>query len=282
MRTLDRRTFLAGAAATPLILGLSELPALAGDPPDPEWIPLALARMKATGRWGVVLVLPPEKERFAFGQALWALTGIANEGIEAQPLFCEAIFSLLTAEQAKKKFAVVETTRRILLASDGKLLASDEEVVDFRDPKEFSRSFRAFVHGKDKARLNQRAAEIEQTLSAELRDALGKLGSESPDEAAAAKLLLGRQAEALVIVLVQRAESSPVELVRKRAANLVTSHFASLDAKAPGSKIPYGATEPRYSDPCPACGMAVVPARSRMFFQFLVPGQKPPVCQDDR
>ncbi|HLY07818.1 MAG TPA: hypothetical protein VKW04_00810 [Planctomycetota bacterium] len=281
MSTLDRRSFLTGVAAAPLIYGLRELSAL-GEEPDPEWLPAALARMKETGRWGVVLVLPPEKDRFAFGQALWALTGIPTEGVEAHPLFCEAVFSVLTAEQAKKKFGVAPTARRILLSADGKVLESDADDVDYRDPKSFASSFRLFIQGKDNARLTPRAAEIERELPAELREALGKLGSESPEDVLGVKLALGRQVERLVIVLVQRAETSPVELVRKRAANLITSHYASLDEKAPGSKVPYGATGPHYFDPCRSCGMAVVSPRSRMFLKFLVPGQKSPVCENDR
>src|SRR6185503_4181549 len=95
MNILSRRSFLVGAAAAPLVYGLKDLSGALGDP-EPTWIADALARMKESGRWGVVLALPtPPQERFQFGQALWALTGLPNNGIEAHPLFCEAVFAVL-------------------------------------------------------------------------------------------------------------------------------------------------------------------------------------------
>jgi len=40
--------------------------------------------------------------------------------------------------------------------------------------------------------------------------------------------------------------------------------------------IPPGALEPQYGDPCPPCGMARVPDRSREFLRLQAPVPKPP------
>ncbi len=78
MNILSRRSFLIGTASAPLVYGLGELWAVRGDP-EPTWLVDALARMKETGRWGVVLAVPAgPQERFQFGQALWALAGLPN------------------------------------------------------------------------------------------------------------------------------------------------------------------------------------------------------------
>ncbi len=279
MKTYERRTFLAGLAAAPLVYGLREV---LGGPEEehPEWLEAGLKRMKASGRWGVVLVLPPPKDRFTFGQALWALTAFPETDHEAHRIFCEAVFFVMLPELAAKHFAVPATTTRILLSPEGKVLASDAERVYEGDPNGFAEAFRPFLHGKDNRRLIDRAAELESRLSPELRAALDKLGSESAEESLAARLVLGRNMESLTIVLANVAETSPVERARLRAGNLLTSYFASQDAKAPGGKVPFGASGPHYYDPCRGCGMARISDRSRMFLGFLIPGEKP-VCENE-
>ena len=280
MTTLDRRSFLIGSAAAPLIYGLRELAAGEQDQ-DPTWMAEALARIKQTGRWGVVLVLPADAmARFRFGQQLWALTAFPNEDLEAHALFCEIVVVVMTGELARKKFAVDPASTRILLSHEGKVLESDTEPVLLERSKEFAASLKRFLHGDGSKRLAARAAEVAKTLSPELQDALVKLGSELAEEQAAAKLTLARHVESVTVPLAYLGEAAAAELTRKRAFNLLTGYYASLSAKEPGSKLPYGATGPHYYAPCRTCGEACVPARSAQFLRFLVPGEKPPKNED--
>ncbi len=53
-------------------------------------------------------------------------------------------------------------------------------------------------------------------------------------------------------------------------------HSGALNPGAPPPPLPAGALEPQYGDPCPPCGMACVPVRSREFLDQLTPRGKPP------
>jgi hypothetical protein len=279
MTILTRRTFLIGSAAVPLIYGLKELTA-GGQDADPAWIADALARMKQTGRWGLVLVLPADPmARFRFGQQLWALTAFPNEDLEAHALFCEVVVVVMTSELARKHFAVAAASTRVLLSHEGKVLESDSEPVLLDRPKEFAASYKSFVHGEGSKRLTGRAAEVEKALPPELQAALAKLGSESADEQAAAKLTLARHVEKVTLPLAVLAEAASAELTRKRAFNLLTGHYAALNVKEPGAKLPYGASGPHHYSPCPSCGLGCLPPRSQMFLRFLIPGE--PVPKED-
>jgi hypothetical protein len=233
---------------------------------EPGWLAQALERMKATGRWGVVLALPPEKERFQFGQRLWALTAIDEE---AHPLFCEAVFLVMTPEQSRKRFALKAPATRILLSPEGRVIASDAADLELATGKEFAASFKPFLHGEGNRRLIERAEEIEKGLAPELQDALAKLGSESAEDQLAAKLALVRKVDGLQLVLAHRAETGATEGLRTRARNLLTSWFATQKQ----GKLPYGTTGPHPYDSCPTCGLMQRNARQSMFLKFLVPGE---------
>lgn len=56
---------------------------------------------------------------------------------------------------------------------------------------------------------------------------------------------------------------------RLHAANLLSSYFGSLRGDAPELKDASEISGLPSSDPCPTCGMAQIPARSRTFLKFL-------------
>lgn len=261
MSTLDRRSFLAQAGAMPLLLGL-------GDERPEEVLDRALARMKAMGRWGVVLVPPPAgQERALLGRGLWAIGAFDNEDEDAHLLLCQTVFAALPDEFVRKRFAVAPGTTRLLLSPEGKVLAADVEPLSVvLDPAKFVASFRPFVHGPSNARLMERAREIESRLEPELRAALGKLGSTQDVERLQAQTALVPRLEGITPLLGRLAETGSGELERRRARNLLTSYFASLKEEA---RVPFGCSGPHHWDPCPGCGMGRVPERSRMFLRFL-------------
>lgn len=281
MSAIERRRFLAQAAAVPIVYGLVDVGVGARES-DPAWVGQALARMKETGRWGVVLALPPAApERFRLGQALWALTSFENEDDDAHVILCQAVFVVTTPELAKRAFGMKDGATRLLLCPEAKTLASDAaDLSVVRDPVKFASSFGAFLHGQENSRLAERAGAIEKGLSAEVKDAVAKLGSESSEEQLRAKLVLARKAEGMTPYLAHLAAAGPDERVRRRAKNLLTSYFASLRPEAPGTRLPYGCSGPHAYDPCRSCGMGRIPERSRMLFRFLVPGGPVPKEED--
>jgi hypothetical protein len=265
MIPLDRRTFLSQAVAAPLVYGLT----MAGDDPQAV-IRAALARMKETRRWGVVLVPPVGNGRFQFSQALWALAAFDNEDEEAHLLMCQAIFTALPEEVVRVRFSVPPGTTRVLLSPEGKVLASDAEPLSIvSDPAKFTASFRAFIYGPSNVRLVENARAVESDLKPDLKSALANLGSSQDEDRINSLMVLAPKVEALAPVLGRLAEAGVTDLERRRARNLLTSYFASLKEDAPGTRVPYGCSGPIHWDPCQGCGMGRIPERSRKFLRFL-------------
>lgn len=249
---MDRRTFL----AMPLVFLTEDVGALDA----------ALARMKATGRFGVVLIVPAT-ERFRLGQRLWALTALESE-VEAHELFAQAVFTVLTPELAKGRFGGVEASR-LLLSPDGKLLSWDRPAWEvYANAAAFAASFRPFLHGERGERLAERGKALDATLTPELRDAAGKLDAETLDERLAAREALGPHLEKLAPWAAWVASEGP-EARRRAARLLLSTYYAALPANAPGAKVPYGCRGPEHWDPCPTCGMARINERERMFVRVL-------------
>jgi hypothetical protein len=270
--SIGRRTFLAQVASLPLVYGLQAEQEKGGE--DPAWFAQALARMKETGRWGVVLLLPgAANARWVLGQTLWAITAFESEDLDAHRLFCETVFIVMTPEFAGKHFPGKEGSNRILLSHDGNFLASDQiDLGILAKPADFFTSFGQFIHGENNQRLVERARNMEKTFSSELKEAFSKLGSELDEERLQAGLTVVCQIEGVTPVLMSIAETAEAPRRRLQARNLLTSYFSGLRPDAPGAKVPYGCSGPHYYDPCRSCGMARVPERSRMFLKFLVPG----------
>lgn len=280
MNPTNRRTFLAQAAAVPLVFGLAE-PQESKDA-EPRWFPTALARMKETGRWGLGIVLQPDLHQFFWGQGLWALTAFPDEDVDAHEIFCESVVMILTPEFLRKRFSLEGKIHRVLLSPEGKPIASDEvDPMLVRDSTRFADSFREFLHGPKNERLIERAKAIEASLSDEVKRAAQKLDSESVDERTAAAVTLARKAETLTPYLAWMEHVGEGARQRRAARNLLSSYFASLQTDAPGSKLPFGCTGPHHFDPCRSCGMGQRSPRSSMMLRFLVPGAPPPKKEDD-
>jgi hypothetical protein len=280
MNPTNRRTFLGQAAAVPLIFGLAE-PQDSKDA-EPKWFATALARMKETGRWGLGIVLEPDLQQFIWGQGLWALTAFPDEDVDAHEIFCESVVMILTPEFVRKRFSLEGKVHRVLLSPDGKWIASGEvEPMLVRDSAGFAESFREFLHGARNERLIQRAKAFEAGFSGEVKRAVDDLGSESVEERTAAAATLARRVEAMTPYLAWLEHVADGARRRRAARNLLSSYFASLQADAAGSKLPYGCTGPHHYDPCPSCGMGRRPPRSSMMLRFLVPGAPAPKKEDD-
>ena len=278
MNELDRRTFLGAAAAVPILYGLEAFQADPSKGADaPAWLDQALARMKETGRWGVVLMLPEAPQpRFKLGQALWAIAAFENEDFDAHRLLCEAVFVVVLPELARRRFEAKEGITRILLSPEGRPIVSDKEPLTVvGDGVAFAASFGRFIHGEGNERLVERADALEQAMAPEVKAAFAKLGSDTDEDRLLAARVLVRKVEAIAPCLVRLAETSDVPRRRQQAKNLLSSYFGSLKPDAAGAKIPYGCSGPHHYDPCRTCGMAMIPERSRMFVRFLVPGAPP-------
>ncbi len=277
MNSLDRRMFLTQAAAVPLVFGLAEFDTQQeAKDSEPEWFPRALARMKETGRWGLVLTLPHPDLRFQRGMALWSFMAFEDEDVDAHEIFCEAVVMVLTPEFIRKRFLVREQVDRLVLSPEGAFLTGDRIDDDvFKESKRFAESFRKFLHGDTNERLAERAKAIEAGMPAELKQAAGRLGAESVDERTAAAAALARKVEALTPYLAWLEHGASDDRRRRQARSLLSSYFATLRFET-GSKLPYGCLAPRHHDPCPGCGMMRRSARSSMFLQFQAPGEPPP------
>src|SRR5579862_5438120 len=223
--SIGRRTFLAQVASLPLVYGLQAEQEQGGE--NPAWFAGALARMKETGRWGVVLVLPEEANaRWVLGQTLWAITAFENEDLDAHRLFCETVFIVMTPDLAGKHFPGKEGANRILLSHEGNFLASGQiDLGILAKPADFYTSFGQFIHGENNQRLVERSGSMEKTLSSELKEALSKLGSELDEERLQAALMVVRHIEGVTPVLMSIAETAEAPRRRVQARNLLTSYF---------------------------------------------------------
>lgn len=204
---------------------------------------------------------------------MWALTAFPDEDVDAHEIFCESVVMILTPEFVRKRYSLQGKVHRVLLGPDGKLITSGEMgPMLVRDSAFFAESFREFLHGEKNERLIERAKALEAGFSDETRRAVEGLGSESVEERTAAAAALSRRVEAMTPYLAWLEHVAEGARRRRVARNLLSSHFASLQADAAGSKLPFGCTGPHHFDPCPSCGMGRRPPRSSMMLRFLVPG----------
>jgi hypothetical protein len=275
---IDRRAFLAGAAAAPLVWGLRELEA---QDPAPAWLDEARARMKSTGRWGVVIVAPNgEKERRAFGEALYALTELDDEDLEAHEIFSEAVVIATTSGIARARWPEAERANRILLSPEGKVLASDRvDAAVCSVSSRFGPSFARFIHGEDGSRLAERAGEILKAAPAALREAVERLDADEPEQRIQASLALTRAVESITPLLVHLARAGRSAEQRGQARLLVLRYFATFPSETVGGRLPYGTCMPKLvgscgswvleGEPALGCGLGRVPRKSGRFLAFL-------------
>ena len=264
---LDRRTFLTAAAAAPLIYGLHDV---LGHPGDAEWFHAALRRMKETRRCGIVLVVPSDpRQRQAMGTQLRALLDAPYP--DAHALFAEAVFICLTPELARGRVrSFFEKDNRILLDPDGRRLEADRVDLSVFQPKSFAVSFTALLHGHDAARLEGHARAIEKTLPAEIMHPLTQLDDASIDVRSEASAAVFAHADRMIPYLIHQGRNGTTEEARARCRALVEEFFRASAAERFGPRLPFGTSRAAVSaDPCPACGLAVAPVRSRKLLRFL-------------
>jgi hypothetical protein len=263
---MDRRAFLSILAGSPLIFGLRELSA---QEPASDVVDAALKRMKETRRYGVLLVIPADKEaRNRLGRDLIdRLPSSPKSYGEGFELFFGTVF-LCVDEARAKDFSggKVEGVGivRILLDPSGKRVEEDRvtwETLEHRD--KFLRSFLSFVHGAGDARLRDHARAIEKDMPEELKKAATRLHG-SPEESAAAAATLKAAADAIAPWLVHKVIEGGSTFA------LLQQHFREQTAKDPDPTLPFGVRVERVrtEDPCPPCGMAAYPPTSYRFLSF--------------
>ena len=261
---MNRRSFLAQAAAAPLVFGLSE--ALGQEHRrDPEWYRRALDRMKRTDRHGIVLVVPADsRKRRDFGEALHGL--LNGPRTDAQALFTEAVFICLTPELADGRVRPAGgRENRFLLDPRGRRIAADR-IETIADPAKFVASFESFLHGRTGERLAAHARLIEGRLGDGVKRAIRRLDADSIEEREAAAARVLKEADSIIPYLAHLGRTERSLERRQRCRDLIGIHFRSLAAK----RMPYG-THPvaQVIDPCPGCGLGFAPRQSRHFLSFL-------------
>ncbi len=267
---IDRRAFLSQAAAVPLVFGLADLFSQEPGRP-PGWFSEALRRMKETGRYGIVLVVPDaEAERRALGGRLQGLIDSGHRDV--QHLLCEAVFICMTsALTASRLRAAGENVDRILLNPDGKRVEADVAPPGaLAGTAAFIESFRKLLYGEGEKRRREHVASIEARLPAPVKDAIPRFEADDFEEREKAWDVVRRHAEPIVPYLVYLASHGKGVELRDRCSRAVLSHFAASREGASGPRLPYGcAAALETVDPCPACGRGVIPHPSQRFLRFL-------------
>lgn len=276
---LDRRAFLAQAAAVPLFFGLREILADDSAQEQPGWYADALRRMKETGRPGLVLVVPDDDAgRRRMGQALWVLAN--EEHPEAHELLSEAVFVCMTSDVAD---AVLRTGgergNRFLVDAGGKRLAGDAIDPALLDsPARFVASFRPFLRGESNDRLRERAALIGRDFSPELREAVVSLDSDDVTAREKSAQVLLKHADRIIPYLAWLGVSAGAER-SGRARDVIRRSYAATREDQSGPRLPYGSVLPNFTWACNTlvegteaairCGLASTPSPARKFLRFM-------------
>jgi len=257
---LDRRDFLRQAGAAAFLIGFSSLRRLPGqDEPLRSPILDALGQMRRRRSHGVAILLPERPEdRERLAGALEALVRRADsDDYEAQEILLEAVY--VCAAPAAVDARPGEGA--VLLDFSGKRVAGIP-----LDPDALAAGIRGLLHGE--GRLEARAKAV---LTPEARDAFRGIRSGDAEEQQRSYALLHDSFDSLVPAIVAeriREESdgtlSPLRALARRAFLL-----RSFTPDAP--EVVHGVVWKKEDlpDPCPPCGMALVPRVSRKFLRFL-------------
>ncbi len=266
---LSRRTVL----AAPLAFGLDALTGCGGAAEDA--LEAGLARMRETGRFGLVLVAPAdEAQARKLGRDLHRLLGTGPA--EARELACSVVLIGLPRDLARRRIrADLPAHPVFLLSPEGKLVdsafydpASDafEQVRGAGTdpgPANLLRLLRSTVFDGESLVLERASKKLE--LSVDEKNALAALEGERWEDAAA---FLRPRAERLGPLLALRARASEEPLCGR-----IRSVFNPTPNAAP--KLPYGMTVEQgpveVEDPCAWCGLGG-PIRTTVngtFFKFM-------------
>jgi hypothetical protein len=280
--TLTRRTFLRQSAAGSVFLGFGSLVRPQGrSDGTTEIVEKARARMKRDRMVGIALYIPEKPEdRPALGRALEGM--VASNDVGVQELLLEAVYfcvppllvegrpveNAVLFDPEMRRLAGAELDFRTLVPvrSGGKGGPS----VEIGFPARLVEGIRDLLHGE--GRLEARA---KASTTPELESAIRTIeenASAAPEAFRKADLYLStnfdRCAAAIVAARAQAERNHRTTFLD----SLIRQRFALRLSAEGESNLPYGVawkTEPR-PDPCPPCGMAIVPPVTRKFLKFLL------------
>jgi hypothetical protein len=274
---MDRRAFLQGLAASPMIFGLPEL--FSQDEKRPAWLTAAIKRMKETKRCALVIVAPAEEEaRVALGEQLLALVESKDASLKALAAECVAV--CLRRELATKSFGEIDAKENaIVLDADAKRVTTGTITKEaLEKPETAVAAASLLLHGSDGSRL--RAAVEKVRAGLDDADAVAKaIDAVDCEEAAPAEAmaLLRKRADRIAPWLAFATLDAVYKPARERYRGLLLELADRAEPdKASGLRLPYGAKlkgsakRVPAGDPCPACGMAIVEPESKRFLDFLV------------
>jgi hypothetical protein len=320
MSSLNRRAFLsqslAAAAATgmPLISWASEggaAKAPASGPPNPaqaeaalanEPWRLALERMKAENKPGIVFLLPSDAEQAAkltvqlqnwladgpvspkFARILLSLDQNKAPGcqvVERPPipkdpvtrqLLTQAVFACAPRRSGDAKGRPAAEAVVLLLAPDGKTIveASAKEMVEGK----FGDRLADFFHGEKDERLAERCRAEREALGAdETKKVAAAIEALDSDEFAVreeGQAGLKPLAPKIMALLTAALRDKPSVEKGRRLEQLFDTMYEEATSKKPAALLPYGVRwQLQQRDPCPGCGLGSAPPPARKFLALL-------------
>jgi hypothetical protein len=300
---IGRREFLKQQITAGVILGFPFLEGCGqpkGKEPTatpPKYLALALERMRAEARPGIVIVVPAEPgQAEALSTDLSYLIGATDAACKAaqkptptkgfvpppvsggdpiaQRLFCQAVFVCLTRADAARAFPDLKPdTAAVLLDPAGKLVDQLAAAPDLFK-KDFGERMGAFLHGAKGERLAAHAAAQRAALGAEFCGkfdrAVRDLDSEDFETREKASKQLGEMGRRCPLMLAKAMTDSDGLEARYRIVKVFDGLYAGAPQQEPGPRLPYGMTWQQVQfDPCPGCGRVAMPAANREFLRLI-------------
>ena len=236
--------------------------------PD-EVVRRTLSRMKEEKKPGLVFLYPAD------GQLVAALTACLTSMVEAKSaaahqVFAEAVLACVPAQEAGRFDGRRDGCNVLLIDhADGK--AVDGELIDFKTPDALPRRLLSLLHGRANSRLQVTSALQRRALPEERRRKIDAAVAELSDvdyrvRTAAADRLVELSAGATAVLAYAAAGAEDPEVSGQLA--LVFSRLSGNAGVRERSPIGTVWVE-EHVDPCPPCGMAAVPSRSRAFLQLI-------------
>ena len=290
-RPLPCPTSLLLILGLPMLLQAQDRPDAAAAP-RPAWLDAVLREMRAHERYALAFVVPEDaRRRGTLGKRLAALCNTIvvrrAEGFrapadpQAQALAAEAELLCLPATLAHARPG--ETV--VLLAPDGTRVRGAK--VDLRPERGAVAALQALLRQDDLLAKRERSAASKEVMAA--LDMV--VDPRSEEDRQVARTFLLRRFDGIAAAIVARRERELAPERRRHVDDLILSWLEArvtaeqpklpanvrgcqADALPPRS-LPYG-VQWRWSapqveaDPCPACGMMVMPARSLELVKFLL------------
>jgi hypothetical protein len=184
---------------------------------------------------------------------------LLSASADVQELFLAAVW--LCAKASAVRAAEGETL--VLLDVDGERLAGSK--VDLADEKAVVEAVRSMLSGPGRL-----AARAKRATTADVASALDDLVHAEEDRREAARRALVARFPAVAPAVVHARWTSESAERSAALAAVVGAAFVAAAGKEKVALLPFGATvAPVAYDPCPPCGMAMVPDASRKLLRFL-------------